>query len=137
MDGWIAILVVGALLFFWGYGDLVQTSHKSAERIREMLHKERMTALEKGLPAPDGSFDEALIAYMAESGDNGLDVRATRRRAYGWAIMLILGGAGWWLATMLVGSGGPMGWLSQTFSFGIIPMVLGVGIVIHTLITTR
>ena len=68
MEGWIAILVVGGLLFLWGYGDSVAASQKVAERVREMLHKERMVALEKGLPPPDGNFDESLLAYLSEGG---------------------------------------------------------------------
>ena len=63
MEGWIAILVVGGLLFLWGYGESVDRSQRVAERAREMLHRERVLALEKGMPAPDGNFDEALLAY--------------------------------------------------------------------------
>jgi hypothetical protein len=101
-----------------------------------MLHKERLLALEKGLPAPDGSFDEALLAYLAE-GDDRLDAPASRRRAFGWAVLLILGGVGWFMATISISSGGPIGWLQDTFSFAIMPLLLGVGIVIHALITRR
>ena len=50
--------------------------------------------------------------------------------------MLILAGIGWGMATLVIGKGS-IGWLSQTFSFGIIPILLGIGIVIHTLITRR
>jgi len=137
MEGWIAILVVGGLLFLWGYGDSLDRSQKVAERAREMLHKERVLALEKGLPAPDGSFDEALLAYLAHGGEETLDVRAARRRAFGWAIMLILGGIGWFMATIIISRGSAIGWLQNTFSFAIMPIMLGVGIVIHTLITRR
>ena len=133
MEGWIAILVVGGLLFLWGYGDSVAHSQKVAERVREMLHKERLTALEKGLPPPDGSFDEALVAYLAEGHDSP-NPRAARQRAVGWAMMLILGGVGWGLATIMIAGGSQIEWLSDTFSFGIIPILLGVGIFIHTLV---
>jgi|KBSSwiStaDraftv2_1062776.scaffolds.fasta_scaffold1836869_2 hypothetical protein len=137
MDGWIVILVIGALLLAWGYGESITSSHKVAERVREMLHKERLAALDKGLPAPDGSFDEALLAYLSSGGEDALDVRAARRRAYGWAVLLILAGIGWFMATIIISSGGPIGWLQDTFSFAIMPILLGVGIVIHTLITRR
>ena len=137
MEGWIAILVVGALLFFYGYGDAVDKAQKVAERAREMLHKERVLALEKGLPAPDGNFDEALLAYLAQGSEDTLDVRTARRRAFGWAVMLIVGGVGWFLATIMISRGSPIGWLQDTFSFAIMPILLGIGIVIHALITRR
>ena len=137
MDGWIAIVVIGALLFFYGYGDSVDKAQKVAERAREMLHKERVLALEKGLPAPDGNFDEALLAYLAQGGEQMPDAPAARRRAYGWAVMLIVGGVGWWAATIMIARGSPIGWLQDTFSFAIMPILLGVGIVIHALITRR
>ena len=137
MEGWVFILVIGGLLFLWGYGDSIAASNKVAERVREMLHKERLVALEKGLPAPDGTFDEALLAYLSASGEDGLDPRAARRRAMGWGLMLILAGIGWTMSTLMISSGGEIGWLSDTFSFGFIPVLLGVGIMIHALITRR
>ena len=137
MEGWIAILVVGGLLFLWGYGDSVAASQKVAERIREMLHKERMAALEKGLPPPDGNFDESLLAYLSEGGHDGLDAGAGRRNAIGWGMMLILAGIGWTMATLMISTGDEIGWLSNTFSFGIIPVLLGIGMILHALIRRR
>ena len=137
MEGWIAILVVGGLLCLWGYGESVDQSQRVAQRVREMLHRERVLALEKGLPAPDGNFDEAILAYLAQGGEETLDPRAARRRAFGWAVMLILGGIGWFFATIVISREGPIGWLQDTFSFAIVPILLGVGIVLHALITRR
>jgi drug/metabolite transporter (DMT)-like permease len=134
MEGWIAIVVIGVLLFLWGYGDSVAHSQKIAERIREMLHKERLVALEKGLPAPDGDFDEALLAYLAEGGEDTLDVRGGRRRARAWATTLILAGIGWAAATIAIPHESQIGWLRDSFGFGIIPVLLGVGISIHLLL---
>jgi hypothetical protein len=135
MEGWMVILVVAGLLFFWGYGESLASSQKVAERVRRMLHKERLTALEKGLPAPDGTFDEALLAYLAEGGQETLDPRASRRRGMRWGLALIVGGIGWsWAAIMVPGSG-PIGWLQDTFSFGIIPILFGVGLLIHALVS--
>ena len=33
MEGWIGIVVIGVLLFFWGYGDSVAASNKIVEQI--------------------------------------------------------------------------------------------------------
>jgi hypothetical protein len=45
--------------------------------------------------------------------------------------MLILGGIGWFFATVIISREGPIGWLQDTFSFAILPILLGVGIVLH------
>jgi hypothetical protein len=130
--GWVAIVVLGALLFLWGYGDSVAASNKIVEGIREKLHKERLAALEKGLPPPDGSFDEALLAYFAEGGGDALDQRGRRRQARAWAITLILAGIGWAGATLLVPDTSQLRELRDAFGFGLIPLLLGVGVLLHS-----
>jgi hypothetical protein len=134
MDGFWAILVIGVLVFLWGYGDMISGSHKIASRARDQLHKERLMAMEKGLPPPDGSFDEALLAYVSDDANN-LDSKRQRVSAFGWAIVLILGGIGWTVATMLVPRDGAIGWLNDSFSFGFIPVLLGLGIGVHALVS--
>jgi hypothetical protein len=131
MDGWVLIVVIGVLLFFWGYGDSIAASNKIVEQIREKLHRERLAALDKGLPPPDGSFDEALLAYFAEGGRETLDERSGRRQARAWAITLILAGIGWAGATLVIPSTSQIGWLRDAFGFGLIPVLLGVGVLIH------
>ena len=130
--GWVAIVVLGALLFLWGYGDSVAASNKIVEQIREMLHKERLAALERGLPAPDGSFDEALLAYFAEGGRDAFDQRGRRQQARGWAITLILMGLGWAAATLLIPPTAEIAWLREAFGFGLIPLLLGLGVLINS-----
>ena len=137
MDSLWGILIVGALLFLWGYGDMISGSHKMASRARDQLHKERLIAMEKGLPPPDGSFDEALLAYVSDDGSHSLDSRRHRATASGWAIALILGGVGWTVATIVVPRDAPIGWLRDSFSFGFIPILLGLGVLVHALITRR
>lgn len=129
---WVAIVVLGAVLFLWGYGDSIAASNKIVEQIRQMLHKERLAALEKGQPAPDGSFDEALLAYFAEGGRDALDQRGRRRQARAWAITLILLGLGWMAATLLIPLTAPIAWLRDAFGFGLIPLLLGVGILVNS-----
>ena len=130
-------LIVGVLVFLWGYGEMISDSHRVASRARDQLHKERLMAMEKGLPPPDGGFDEALLAYVSDDGNSSLDSRARRVAAYGWAIALILGGVGWAAATILIPRDSPIGWLQYSFSFGLIPVLLGLGIFVHALIARR
>jgi hypothetical protein len=94
-------------------------------------------AMEKGLPPPDGSFDEALLAYVSDEGSSNLDSRSHRATAYGWAITLILGGVGWAFATIMISSSSQIGWLHDSFSFGFVPVLLGLGIFLHALLTRR
>ena len=126
-------LVVGVLLFLWGYGDLIAGSQKIASRARDQLHKERLMAMEKGLPPPDGNFDAALLAYVSDRGPSNPE---SRSRA-GWAIALALSGVGWSAATIVIPRDSSIGWLHDAFSFGFIPMALGLGIFLQTLITRR
>jgi hypothetical protein len=132
MDGWVLILVIGVLLFLWGYGDSVAASNKIVEQIREKLHRERLAALDKGLPPPDGTFDEALLAYFAEGGREALDERGNRKQARAWSITLILLGVGWAAATLLIPPTAEIGWLRDAFGFGLIPLLLGVGVLINS-----
>ena len=129
---WVGIVVLGAILALWGYGDSVAASNKVVEGIRERLHKERLAALEKGLPPPDGSFDEALLAYFAEGGREALDQRGRKRQARGWAITLILAGIGWIVATLLIPDTSQIRELRDSFGFGLIPVLLGVGVLLHS-----
>jgi hypothetical protein len=137
MDGLWALLIISIVVFLWGYGDMISGSHKLASRARDQLHKERLMAMEKGLPPPDGSFDEALLAYVSDDGSSQLDSRKHRATAYAWAITLILGGVGWILATIVISQDAHIGWLRDSFSFGFIPVLLGLGIAVHALISQR
>jgi len=130
-------LIVGVLFFLWGYGDMVFASHKIASRARDQLHKERLMAMEKGLPPPDGSFDEALLAYVSDDGSSSLDSRSHRAAAYGWAVALILGGVGWAVATIVIPRDSAIAWLRDAFGFGLIPTLLGLGVFLHAVITRR
>jgi hypothetical protein len=127
------VLIVSALLFLWGYGDLIAGSQKIASRARDQLHKERLMAMEKGLPPPDGSFDAALLAYVSDDGRSNVE---SRSRA-GWALALALGGVGWSAATIVIPRDSPIGWLHDSFSFGFIPMALGLGIFLQAVIGRR
>jgi len=51
--------------------------------------------------------------------------------------VLILGGIGWNVATLLVPRFGAIGWLHDSFSFGFIPLLLGIGVAVHAFISRR
>lgn len=94
----------------------------------ELIHKERLVAMEKGVPAPEvpdydnGSHPQpsTLAAYL----------RVNPRWPIGLGILMVLGGIGTLLALMM--SGDP--YHRQVWSFGIIPVFLGVGLWLHYLV---
>ena len=131
--GWMALVGV---LVLWGYADAVADSQKVAERVREKLHRERLKAIEKGLPPPDSGFDEALLLYLAD-GTPGTDAGAARarNRTLGWAIVLVSAGIGWFLTCLLMRDQGPFAWLYYARMFGIIPVTLGAGLLLQLRLT--
>ena len=137
LAGWpLGLLLILVFLALWGYGDAVADAQKIAERVREKLHAERLAAIDKGLPPPDPRFDEALLAYLS-TGTSGAEARArrTRSRDLGWAILLIAAGVGWFLACLLTPIESSIGWISTTRMFGIIPVMLGLGLLLHIRLT--
>ena len=94
----------------------------------ELIHKERLVAMEKGIPAPEvPDYDNgsrprtsSLLAYLG----------VNPRWPLGLGILLVLGGIGTTVAMML--SGDP--YHKQVWSFGLIPVFLGVGLWLHYLV---
>ena len=130
------LLLILAFLVLWGYGDAVADSQKLAERVREKLHIERLAAIDKGLTPPDPSFDEALLAFLVDGG-GGTETSGSRHRsrALGWAILLISTGLGWFLTCTLTQTDTPVGWLYHTRVFGVLPVMLGFGVLLHVQLT--
>ena len=94
----------------------------------ELIHKERLIAMEKGVPGPEvPDYDNdlrpspsSLLAYL----------RVNPRWPLGIGIVLVLGGVGTLVALML--SGDP--YHRQVWSFALIPVFLGVGLWLHYLV---
>lgn len=95
----------------------------------DFIHKERLIAMEKGVPAPEvPDYDNgsrtpqpsALLSYL----------RVNPRWPLGLGILLVMGGMGTLVAMLL--SGDP--YHRQVWSFGLIPVFLGVGLWLHYLV---
>src|SRR5262245_19159405 len=140
MDVPWGLLFVLALIFMSGYGDYADQAQKAVVRFRDQLHKERMAAIEKGLAPPDASFDEALFDYL-ESRDPRQSAAAAPMRAQGasgWAISLIAAGLGWYLASALTDPESPVvGWIHSTAPLGLLPVMLGSGLLLHAVLLRR
>ena len=124
------------LLFslFWVFGWavlLVAVWHLRAsrkERRVALIHKERMMAMEKGVPLPE------LPEYMearSTMGDAVSAIRLNPRWPLGLGVISILLGAGISVALRLSGDE----YHRDVWSFGLIGVFLGVGLVLHYFVT--
>ena len=96
------------------------------QKQREMLHKERIVAMEKGIPLPEiAATDEAPSLARWLRGN------LHPRWALSLGVLLVFGGAGTALALFL--SGEP--YHRQVWSMGLIPIFLGAGFMLHYLLT--
>jgi hypothetical protein len=93
----------------------------------DFIHKERLAAMEKGIPTPEvADYEngrprrESLLSYM----------RVNPRWPLGAGILLVLGGAGTLIAMKY--SGDP--YHQQVWTFALIPIFLGVGLWLHYLV---
>ena len=124
-----AALAFAALLtFFLGAFYLKQ---KKLEQKRELLHRERMLAMEKGIPLPE--FPEA-----AEAQDQLILARITqstsgffRNFPLGLGLVLLFGGAGVVTAFMI----STQAELHDFWTLGLIPVFLGAGLILYYLLT--
>jgi len=107
---------------------VIRSQNLQRYRIRlELIQKERLVAMEKGVPMPE------LPDY-----DNGHHARRVLpefhpRSVLGLGIILIFGGIGTTVGLML--SGDPE--LNVNWSMGLIPAFVGVGLVLHYLVTRK
>ncbi|MBL8175533.1 MAG: hypothetical protein JNK48_12740 [Bryobacterales bacterium] len=91
----------------------------------DLIHKERMQAIEKGLPYPE------LPPYAVDEeegrGESAPAKPLSTRKVVGAAVVIILGGAG--ALTALIVSQDK--YLQSLWSMGLIPIFLGVGLLLY------
>ena len=114
----LALAVVFALL--WGLKYL-QVGKRQKER--EMVHRERMLAMEKGIPLPEiPPVEENGTAALAHYRKDLLP-----RISLGCGILLVFLGLGVIAALQI----SPIREAHEAWSMGIIPLMLGVGLLIY------
>lgn len=131
-----------AILFGWIVYGLVQEQLEARNRmrLREMLHRERMAALEKGKEMPDTDADDILQQSFAAGerpGDPAASLRALRRSALGAGLVLLLGGIGWWIALAGVPATRETLGMQEMASLGVIPAMVGLGLLIFWVVLGR
>ena len=114
----LALAVIFALV--WGLKYL-QVRKRREER--EMVHRERMLAIEKGIPLPEiPPVEENGTAALAHYRKDLLP-----RISLGCGILLVFLGLGVIAALQI----SPIPEAHQAWSMGIIPLMLGVGLLIY------
>ena len=107
-------------------------------RLHEMAHRERMLAMEKGLPVsevPAGSDFDAWLdeAWTGRLLDDGRD----RRVALALGLVMLFAGAGaLLLAWRLPGSSTDAETLKLAASLGVIPLMASFGLLLYYRLTT-
>jgi hypothetical protein len=125
-----------ALLFIFGWAGLVMLAKylktKNRSRKREMIHKERMLAMEKGVPLGE------LPDHLSQDENGGpdsylpnLNGEWDRKIALGSGLVLLFGGIGMALGFFLIPETKDTEGLQALASMGLIPMLIGVGLLIY------
>lgn len=119
-------LVLAVILGFVWARSYLQFKKRAQER--EMIHRERMLAMEKGIPLPEFPFVEpeprgSLLDYLSSHS-------VIPKFSLALGILLVFGGGGLMAALMLFPPGAQKGW-----SFGFIPLFLGTGFLLYYLVS--
>jgi hypothetical protein len=120
----LGFTIIAAIFFL-----VIRRQNIDRYRIRmEMIQKERAIAIEKGVPMPE------LPDYDNGHGATRLMSRFFHpRTVLGLGIILIFGGVGTCLALQHSGDAE----LHMNWSMGLIPAFVGVGFVLHYLVTRK
>jgi hypothetical protein len=94
--------------------------------LREMIHQERMTALEKGVTLPELAPD--VPAGLGEAAGGTAWVHSAALLA---GLVLLVGGTGTMAAFLLIGPGTGVSDLGLLWPVGLIPASAGIGLLLY------
>ena len=98
-------------------------------RVRELLHHERLAAIEKGIALHD------LPADLLVESDDGVTTARAQFAALGSGLVLLFGGIGFIVALTLTPATPEMGGMRDLASLGAIPAMAGAGLLLfHALV---
>lgn len=104
--------------------------NKKRQKTLELIHKERLAAMEKGIPMPEWpDYDINGKGILAESLRSGRSQNP--KASLGAGAILVMTGAGICLAFYLAGIAD----LRQIWSVGLILVFTGIGLFIHYFLT--
>jgi len=136
MNGMLALVLL--ILGLVGLG-ILRRYLRNRERLRlfEMAHRERMAALEKGLPPAELPVEGNLNAWLDEAWtERALQAGWDRRISLAIGLVVLLGGLGTGLALLLLPAGSAeFNEAREAASFSLIPCMAGLGLLIYYLMT--
>ena len=131
----LALLTLLTLVVFGfvGFGILQRfLRSQSVGRRREMIHKERMAAMEKGLPIDSLGSDQDLVMENGASGQNQEKVLVwVRLVALCLGLFFLLGGIGMCLAFHFAHFQD----LNTIWTVGFIPVLGGIGLLLFVVLS--
>ena len=121
------IFIVLTLIFWWGLVSLLVKyfRYKNRLKLRELVHKERMVAMEKGIPPPElpeESLEHLSEERMWESYNSGN--HRINKLALALGLVLLFGGMGFIISMSIFHN------LSYGL-LGVIPVMIGIGLLIY------
>jgi len=130
------IWVLMVLAWILGWGALVIVArylrNRSRIRLREMIHKERMLAMEKGVPL--GELPDQ-ISLDGEDSDVGVCFSSSgdwdRKVALGLGLVFLFGGIGIILGFYLVPASEATEEFRDLGALGLIPALTGLGLLLY------
>jgi len=136
--------VLAGLVLVFGWAGLAILAkylrNNRRDRLREMIHKERMAAIEKGIPLgeiPEGGEMDTIIDEERERPGNAQTVRWVRMGSLGVGLLLLFFGVGLFIALSMVPDSAATRGVSELHSLGLIPALSGVGLLVFFLLTRR
>ena len=121
----LLVLAAGAALAIWG-----RHLHEAKRlALREMIHRERMAALEKGVALPE------LPADREREGSAGSDLLG--KAALLGGLVLVFGGLGLLAALFMVPDNPRVGDLRGLTTLGFLPIFTGVGLLLYAWLERR
>jgi hypothetical protein len=136
-------VLFGLVLIFGWAGLAFWAKHlrsKQRSRYREMIHKERMAAIDKGIPLgeiPEGGEMDAVVDQAHEGTGNTQAVRWVRLGSLGFGLLLLFFGVGFFIALNIIPDAPSTRDMQGIASLGIIPALSGLGLLAFYLLTRR
>ncbi len=144
MEGLIVFLLVIVVVGGYRLGDSALRQRRML-RLKEMAHRERLAALEQGVPVaelPDEDLEDELMsrgeAAMVESSGslrNGKALQWVRVAALGIGLLSVFSGIGWYVGIGLVPETTNTAGITELASLGFIPVLSGVGLLLFHALT--
>ena len=144
MEGLILVLLLIAVFVGYPLANRALKQRRSL-MLQEMAHRERLVAMEKGIPVaelPDAEeMNEAMTGGEMEIGakwataGNGRALRWIRLAALGVGLLSLFTGIGWYCALILVPDTPQTHGLPELASLGLIGVLGGIGLLLFFAIT--